>query len=413
MRPRLPPRRAALSLALLSTLCWAAPAAAAEETPVTLGIRTRLRSEVLGEERPLLVHLPERYAASPTTRYPVLYVLDGESHFLHVATMVEFLARHGNIPEMIVVGVPNTDDRNRDLTPPPLKTERIDDGRLLSEAAPTAGGADRFLRFLTEELVPSMDARYRTRPYRLLMGHSFGGLFAVHALVHKPDSFQAYLAIEPSLHWNSGELARRAPEALSRLTPPGRALYVVENVAEAELPPGQHVRALAQALRKRKLPALTWRYDEVSGEDHSSIPHRGTYEGIRFLFSGWKPTEKLRLGGDLAQWEAHYAGLSRRMGYPVPPPETLLNLAGYRHLQAKSLPQALAAFERTVALYPDSANAHDSLGEALEAAGRLQEALARYERALALGREHQDPHVPDYQQHVDKARARLAAQPTP
>ncbi|WP_047856715.1 alpha/beta hydrolase [Archangium gephyra] len=394
----------------MSALCWAIPAAAVADTAITFGTRTALRSEVLGEERPLWVSLPERYADSPSTRYPVLYVLDGESHFLHVATLVQFLARHGNLPEMIVVGVPNTDDRVRDFTPPPLKTERIGDGRLLSEASPTAGGADRFLRFLTEELVPDMDARYRTQPYRVLVGHSLGGLFAVHALVHKPESFHAYLAIEPSLHWNSGELARRAPEVFSHLSAPARGLYVIESVYEAGIS-GQYVRAFAKALRQRKLPALTWRYDEVGGEDHSSIPHRGTYDGLRFFFSGWKPAEKLRATGDLAQLEAHYAGLTRRVGYPVQLPEQLLNRLGYRLLQEKRISEALVAFERNVALYSDSANAYDSLGEGLEAAGRLQESLASYERALALAREHENPDVPLFQKGVDRLRARLAAQP--
>lgn len=414
MHPYCQPRSAALSLALLSALVWAAPAAAAEDTPIILGTRTSLHSQVLGEERPLLVYLPESYAASPTARYPVLYLLDGESHFLHVAGTVEFLARRGRMPEMIVVGVPNTRDRDHDLTPPPSKTERVDDGRLLTEVAPTAGGADQFLRFLTEELIPSMDTRYRTQPYRVLVGHSFGGLFAVHALVRKPESFQAYVAISPSLHWNSGELARIAPEACSRLTAPGRTLYLTVGT-EGDAPLGP-IRALAKELRKRKPSALTWRYDELSadelrGDDHSTMPHRGTYEGLKFVFSGWNPPEALLLSGDLASLEAHYAGLSQRMGYPVLPPEQVLNRVGYRQLRAKRTPQAIAAFERAVALYPDSANAYDSLGEGLEAAGRLQEALARYERALVLGREHQDLDLPGYQQHVEGLRAQLATQP--
>jgi len=117
--------------------------------------------------------------------------------------------------------------------------------------------------------------------------------------------------------------------------------------------------------------------------------------------------------GDLTRIEAHYAGLTKRVGFLVLPPEGLLNGLGYRHLGAKRLPQALEAFERTVALYPNSANASDSPADALEAAGRLQDALTRCERAVSLGREHQDPHVPDYQQHADAVRARLAAKPTP
>lgn len=415
MRPYRQPRRAALRLVLLSALCLAVPAAA-EDAPILAGTRTALHSKVLGEDRPLLISLPASYAASPSARYPVLYVLDGESHFLHVTGTVEFLAKRGRIPEMIVVAVPNTRDRDRDLTPPPSKTERVDDGRLLIEVAPTAGGADTFLRFFNEELIPTVDARYRTRPYRVLMGHSFGALFTVHALVHKPESFQAYLAISPSFQWNSGALARSVPEAVSRLAAPGRSLYMTVGAErDGDL---ARTRALAKVLRKRKPKMLMWRYDEVSadelrGDDHGTIPHRGAYEGLKFIFSDWSPPEALQLSGDLARLEAHYAGLSQRMGYPIPLPESLLNRVGYMQLGKKRIPQAIAAFERAVALYPTSANTYDSLGEGLEAAGRLQEALERYERAVALGREHQDAGLPAYQQHAEGVRARLATQPKP
>ncbi|WP_158623907.1 alpha/beta hydrolase [Corallococcus llansteffanensis] len=411
MRLLLQPHRVVLGFALLSVLCGALPSRA-EDTPIVVGSRTTLTSKVLGEERPLMVHLPRDYAASPDTRYPVLYVLDAETHFAHLASVVEFLGWTRHIPEMIVIGVPNTRDRTHDLTPPFSKAERVDDGRLLSEVSPTAGGADTFLRFLTEELAPVVEARYRTQPYRILVGHSFGGLFAMHVLTHKPESFNAYVAISPSLQWNSTELVRTAPEALARLTVPGRGLYLYEDAEET--PNIARLRALTKELRKRKPSALTWRYDELRGEDdHSSIPHIGTYEGLRFLFNGWKVPESLQLSGDLARLEAHYAGLSKRMGYPVVPQENLLNSVGYQHLGAKRLPQSLAAFERNLALYPDSANAHDSLADALEAVGRIPEALASCERAIVLGSKHQDPHVPDYQKHRDALRARLASQPTP
>lgn len=406
MRLPLPLRRAALSLVLLSALCWTRPAAAGEEPAITVGLRTSVQSKVLGEERPLLVSLPESYASSPSARYPVLYVLDGESHFLHVSSLVEFLSRRGRLPEMIVVAVPNTKDRDHDLTPPFSKTERVDNGQLLIDVAPTAGGADTFLRFFNEELIPTVDARYRTQPFRVLMGHSFGGLFAMHTLVNKPESFNAYVAISPSIHWNSAELVRKAPEAFSRLTAPGRILYLDEDATET--PNIQRLRTLTQAMKKRKLTALTWHYDEVADEDHGTLPHIGAYTGLKFVFSGWKPAEKLRFSNDLAPLEAHYAALTRRLGYPVLPPENMLINVGYWHLREKRLPQALAFFERAVALYSESANAHDSLADALEAAGRVQEALTHCERAVALGREHQDAHVPDYQKHADAVRARLA-----
>ncbi|MBN8228626.1 alpha/beta hydrolase [Corallococcus macrosporus] len=401
-------RRGLWGLVLLSVL-HASTAVAAGDTPIVIGTRTSMTSKVLGEERPLMIHLPDSYEAAPTERHPVLYVLDAETHFVHVASMVEFLARTRHIPEMIVIGVPNT-NRDRDLTPPFSKTERVDDGRLLSEVAPTAGHADTFLRFLTEELAPSVEARYRTQPYRILVGHSHGGLFAMHVLTHKPESFNAYVAISPSVHWNSAELVRTAPEALARLSAPSRALYLYEDAEEA--PNVANLRALTRELRKRKPANLTWRYDELSGQDdHASLPHIGAYEGLRFLFNGWKVPEELQMTGNLARLEAHYAVLSKRVGYPVVPQERLLNSVGYRHLEGKRLPQAIAAFERNITLHPDSGNAHDSLADALEAAGRLQEALKHRERAVALACEHQDPDLPHYQKHADALRARLATQP--
>ncbi len=410
MSPRLAPRCAAWSVALLSALCWAAPALS-EDAVIPLGHRTGLRSEVLGEERPLLIRLPRSYEASPTARYPVLYLLDGDRHFHHVTGIVELLAATGRMPEMIVVAVPNTRDRTHDLTPPVDEAARDPDGRVLSKAHPTAGGADRFLRFLTGELVPHVDARYRTRPYRVLVGHSFAGLFTVHTLVHEPESFHGYVAISPSLYWNNRELVRRAPDALARLAVPGRGLHLTVG-AEGERMRGP-ARELAQALRKRKPAALTWYYSELSDEDHGGTPLRGAYDGLVFLFSGWRPPHTLLDSGELAGLEAHYAGLTRRMGYPVLPPEALLHHVGNNHLLAKRIPQALAVFERNAILYPDSLHAHDSLGKALEASGRLQEALERYERVLALGREREDPEVPTYQQRVEGLRARLTPRPVP
>ena len=192
-----------------------------------------------------------------------------------------------------------------------------------------------------------IDKRYRTQPYRVLLGHSFGGLFALHALVHKPESFNAYLAISPSLQWNDDELVRTVPEAMSRLTVPGRALYLMEDLEET--PNIARHRALTKQLRKRK-PALP------GEDDHGTIPHPGTYAGLTFLFTGWQLPEAVQATEDLARIEAHYAGLTK---------------------------------------------------------GRLEDALTRCERAVALGREHQDPHLPDYQKHADAVRARLAAKPSP
>ena len=99
------------------------------------------------------------------------------------------------IPELIVVGVPNT-DRTRDLTPT-RNASRPTGGS--DPSLRGSGGGDAFLAFLRDELIPTVDAAYRTTDYRILVGHSFGGLMSLHAFLSEPALFQAHLAIDPSV----------------------------------------------------------------------------------------------------------------------------------------------------------------------------------------------------------------------
>jgi predicted alpha/beta superfamily hydrolase len=98
----------------------------------------------------------------------VLYLLDGESNFEFTAAIVRFLADNERIPEMIIVAVDSGDvaQRTHDLTPPTQK-------EVENRFSPGNGGADDFLAFMSDELLPFVERNYRTRPYRILIGHSF------------------------------------------------------------------------------------------------------------------------------------------------------------------------------------------------------------------------------------------------
>ena len=129
---------------------------------VVIGERLELQSQLLNETRTVLIGKPATYG-NGEDRYPVLYLLDDDGHFHHTTGIVNFLSRNQRIPEVLVVAIPNT-DRTRDLTPPSQVKEDID-------RAPTHGGADTFLRFISDELMPWVEQNYRTRPYRILVGH--------------------------------------------------------------------------------------------------------------------------------------------------------------------------------------------------------------------------------------------------
>ncbi len=157
---------------------------------IVIGETVTIKSDILGENRLLMIYLPSGYEGTKK-RYPVLYLLDGNTHFLHATAIVNFLSLCRHIPQMIVVAIPNT-KRTRDFTPTKDK-ERTD-----------SGGAGKFIKFLKKELFPFIEKEYRTVPYRVLFGHSLTGMFTIYTLFTNPAMFRAYIAVSPALGYDNG-----------------------------------------------------------------------------------------------------------------------------------------------------------------------------------------------------------------
>lgn len=382
---------------LLALLALAAqPRAVRAATPAPAGGRIGFPSKVLGEERTLLVSLPDAYGRSKA-RYPVLYLTDAETQFAHTSATAAFLARNGFMPGVIVVGIVNT-DRTRDLTPS------------RDPQFPGSGGADRFLEFLETELVPFVEATYRTAPFRIFAGHSAGGTFAFHAMRVKPDLFQAIVAVSPWLVWDKRrELALLTP-FLAGGGAKTRALFFGSGDEGSEL--RDVLGQVSSALKAGAPKSLRWASATYPGENHGSVVLPCHYAALRMIFDGWAlpvDPESGRILGTLDDVRKRYEELGERLGFPVAPPEVSVNRLGYQELARKNLPAALSFFRYNARAYPESANVHDSLGEALEASGSLEEALTSFEKAADLGERNADPNAKIFRANADRVRARLAA----
>ena len=365
-----------------SAVATARPAAKEPDRAISIGERHTFRSTVLGEDRAYLVYTPQSYKQSKTT-YPVLYLLDGDAHFHHTTGIVRFLSDNGRAAEMIVVGVSNT-DRTRDMTPTPNKD------------FPNSGGAAKLLTFLKEELRPRVEGAYRAAPYRVLIGHSFGGLFVINALTTAPDAFNAYVSLSPSLFWD-GELMRRQAEELFGKRPDLQSFLYFTLGKE----PGNMMDSNKsfEAMLKAKAPkGLTWSFKLMDRENHSTIPHRATYDALEALFLGWELPEKVVT---LKALQAHYEGLSKRFSHEVKAPEAVLNAFGYRMMKDHR-DEALAAFQLNVQLYPDSANVYDSLGELHEKSGKPDLARTNYEMAVRKATASADPSLPLFKTNLER-----------
>ncbi|HMH21170.1 MAG TPA: alpha/beta hydrolase-fold protein [Puia sp.] len=384
---------------------------------ITIGRSDSVYSKILREKRRLWVSMPD--TTSPDgifypQRYPVVYLLDGdESNFSTVAVMLRQMGGGGGntmFPQMILVGIPNT-DRNRDLTP----THATFAPMLDSASAAHTGGGENFISFLEKELMPHIDSVYPTAPYRLLIGHSFGGLMTMHILLHHTNLFNAYLASDPSMWWSDQQLLQQANLTLKKPTFTGRSLFL----AMANTMPGGmdtiqvkkdtnfstlHIRSILQLghyLNAHPQNGLSFNWKYYPDYDHGSVSMIDEYDGLRALFKFYsyqipfgeffKPSYK---GDTLIA--AHYKMLSRQMGYTLSPPEQLLQGLAHQLRGGRQFDRAFYFLDMNIENYPKSFNAYGAMGDFYMAKGDRSTAQRFYEKASALkgGGAASIPHTP-------------------
>jgi predicted alpha/beta superfamily hydrolase len=245
----------------------AAPASSTAASALSVGETWTIASAVLGEIRRINVYLPAGLPAG--TALPVMVMPDGgmQEDFLHVAGLLQVGAGNGSTRPFLLVGIENT-ERRRDLTGP---TESAKDRGI----APRVGGSQAFRTFIRTELMPEIAKRYRTTAERAIVGESLAGLFVLETLALEPDLFDTYVAIDPSLWWNDGQLAKRL--AANPLASAGRKTVYI--AASADGRPAIDAPALAAGFRRT--PGVDFTYEEWPAEGHATIYHPAALKAFR------------------------------------------------------------------------------------------------------------------------------------
>jgi len=252
----------------------AGPASASGGSPLTLGETFQLESKILGERRTINVYLPPSCShGGPAC--PVLYMPDGgmDEDFPHILGSLDVSIKNRIIRPVILVGIANT-ERRRDLVGPTTVAAE-------QKAAPHAGGAPRFRRFLREELKPAIAARYRVASDSAIIGESLAGLFVLETLLVEPDLFDRYIAVDPSGWWNQQALVRSAAARFAAWPAGPRTLYLA--FAEENATYGG-AEVLLDALRTARPAGLTWRYQALP-EHHDTIFPVAALQALRTVFA--------------------------------------------------------------------------------------------------------------------------------
>jgi predicted alpha/beta superfamily hydrolase len=375
----------------------AAIASIAQVAAPPVAQRLVVHSTVLNEDREIWVRMPAA-AQGKKESYPVLYVTDAGLNVNEIGSTIDFLADAHFMPPLIVVGIANT-DRNRDLTPSHAGVPHSD-GTVTP--VPTSGGSDKFLDFIQMELMPEIEKRYATYPYRIIAGHSLGGLFAIYALIARPALFNACIATSPSLWWDNYLVVHQAQEFFAKQKEFKKTLFFAIGNEGGDMSIG--FDELQKTLGANRPTGFVVKSARSNEEVHRSTELLGHYDGLRTIFTGWQmPLDEktdFPIGG-LEGVEQHYRTLSDHFGSSVSA-EPAINLLGYALLGRKKIDDALAAFRRDVELYPQSANTYDSLADGLEAAGKLDLAVQNVEKAVEVATQTGDPLLPEFKKHLER-----------
>jgi len=369
--PRLVAPFSLLLPALFLALLVPAPAASqADGDPVTLGTYRVLHSDLLEEDRLLQVHVPRGYEAGSLS-YPVVYVFYSdwvEGYFAQLVNDLDLLSED-RMPPAILVGVPNV-QRYRDLLPWPRSGTHTGEGH-----------AEVFLRFVREELVPWVDAQYRTKPYRVMVGPQAAGVFGVYTLLEAPGTFQAFILNDPCMVDQPGRsLCRDLVYFSSTPAAQGTFFAVSDAAGEKNARDAGRLEELRVGLMTGAGEGFRWRMDLDPSWPFFLAPVQAR-PALLELFADY-PFPSPGEARGLPQIQAHYDSVSASHGFTVEPPDLVLTLAANGLMERGEHPAALQVFTRLTELYPESLNGPWGLANLHRAMGDTAAAIRYYEECV-------------------------------
>jgi predicted alpha/beta superfamily hydrolase len=236
-----------------------------------------VESKYLSEKRKVVVILPDGYLEHKNKRYPVMYILDGETELELAASLLHRMHLANEAPQHILVGIYNT-NRTRDLAPTVNYDPRGPVGQ--------GGGADKFLDFIEKELIPQINQQYRTTDDKTIIGSSLGGLLVLHSLHSRPHLFQAHLTFSPAVWWGARETLKQFKVFVKNSPNLENFLYISIGNEGGEM--REVYDSLEPEIQKYLPKNLGFKSDKFQDIPHGLVPAAGLLNGFRFLFEHQK-----------------------------------------------------------------------------------------------------------------------------
>ncbi|WP_034060597.1 alpha/beta hydrolase [Lacinutrix jangbogonensis] len=230
-------------------------------------------SEKLGEAREIKIQLPRSYDSSDKS-YPIIVVLDGDYMFEIVAGNVDYAAYWEDIPEAIVVGINQFDNRENDTMYSEQNSLPIESGLA-------------FFDFIGTELIPYIEKTYRTEKFKVVVGHGITASFINYYLLKEKPLFNAYVSISPEL---APDLQAFLTERLPNITT--KTFYYLATSSNDIKSVKTQAEALNTALMGIDNKSVLTTFNNFEGPTHYSLPAHAIPKALESIFFIFKPISK-------------------------------------------------------------------------------------------------------------------------
>jgi len=259
-----------------------------------------MHSKILNEDRFIWVHVPEAIRNATTKKFPVVFLFDAEANFDDTKNILDKLSKEsaGKIAdETILVGIGNIWLRYRDYSP-----SHVDSSPWLDDnTAKITGGGDAFISFIEKELLPFINKNYPVSSSRTIIGHSMGGLLVINILLKHQHLFDNYVAIDPSLWWDSQKLLKESTVILGNRVFENKSLFLaVANENGKRMDPAQIKNdtsaktvlirpslSMIDHLQANKQNKLRFEWKFYKDDHHMSVNAPATYDALGFLIASF------------------------------------------------------------------------------------------------------------------------------
>lgn len=332
-----------------------------------------IESNKLLESREIIIGLPESYERNPTKRYPLVILLDGDYLFDPFYGALSYGSYWEDLPETIIVGI--SQNKNE---------ERIDDSNYDDSTDLPDGKGAQFFEFIGTELLPYIEKKYRTAPFRIIAGHDTTAGYLNFFLYKDYSIFNAYISLSPEL---VPEMETRIPERFSALKQP---LFYYQSTGDGDIKDIlESVKNLDVNIKASSNPMINYKYDQFKGASHYSAVLYSIPNALYQIFDCYKPismtefSEKIAIlpSGQVKYLTDKYAFITKTLGLKVP-----IRISDFKAIEAailknKSYSELDNLAELARKNYPKAMLADYELGLMFEKLGDSKKAAKAYQKA--------------------------------